>query len=165
MPTNRITMLRKQNDLNQKELAEKLGVVQTTVSAWETGRNSPDNEMLKKMADLFDVTFEYMAGVKRAKKHPPYNSEEAYQRREERRVEEYLEQMEQYKEEEVERMIEESEKAALMKDFEENGEGMYYGAFLHNRASEFMSSDQRKRALLLLQTAFPKAFMSVYDSD
>ena len=56
MVKNRIAVLRKEQGMNQKELGMKLGVGQTTVSAWETGKNEPDAESLHKMARLFRVS-------------------------------------------------------------------------------------------------------------
>lgn len=48
-----IRKYRKQNNLTQKALAEKCGVVKTTVSMWETGERKPDIIMLKKLAGIF----------------------------------------------------------------------------------------------------------------
>ena len=48
--------------MNQKELGEKLGVGQTTVSAWEKGKNEPDHETLHKMAQLFNCSIGYLTG-------------------------------------------------------------------------------------------------------
>lgn len=59
---NRIGILRREAGLNQKELGQKLGVGQTTVSAWETGKNEPDYESLHKMARMFHVSLGYLAG-------------------------------------------------------------------------------------------------------
>lgn len=62
MVKNRIAVLRKEQGMNQKELGMKLGVGQTTVSAWETGKNEPDAESLHKMARLFRVSIGYLTG-------------------------------------------------------------------------------------------------------
>lgn len=59
---NRIHELRKAQKISQAKLAHILNVHQTTVSSWEIGTKSPDNDMLKKLADLFGVTMEYMLG-------------------------------------------------------------------------------------------------------
>ena len=47
--------LRKEKNLTQKELAEKLGVVPKTVSKWETGKGFPDVATLPALADVFSV--------------------------------------------------------------------------------------------------------------
>lgn len=62
MKNNRIGQLRRECGLNQRELGEKLGVGQTTVSAWETGKNEPDGEAMGKMAELFQVSIGYLMG-------------------------------------------------------------------------------------------------------
>mgnify|MGYP004493889475 FL=1 len=63
MTTNRIAACRRENGLNQKELGAALGVAQTTVSAWETGRNEPDSVSLGRMAKLFHTTIGYLMGL------------------------------------------------------------------------------------------------------
>lgn len=60
---NRIAMLRKEQGLNQKELGLKLDVGQTTVSAWETGKNEPDMNVLQQLSQLFDVSIGYLIGI------------------------------------------------------------------------------------------------------
>ncbi len=51
-----ISELRKENNLTQKELAEKLGVSDKAVSKWETGRCYPDIEVMGTLSTLFGVT-------------------------------------------------------------------------------------------------------------
>lgn len=62
MVKNRIGDLRREQGLNQKELGDKLGVGQTTVSAWETGKNEPDYKSIRAMAELFEVSADYLLG-------------------------------------------------------------------------------------------------------
>lgn len=62
MPKNRIAPLRREAGLNQKELGQELGVAQTTVSAWETGKTEPDSAAMSKMARLFQVSIGYLMG-------------------------------------------------------------------------------------------------------
>ncbi|MBQ1247345.1 MAG: helix-turn-helix transcriptional regulator, partial [Clostridiales bacterium] len=47
--------LRKDNNLTQEELADKMNVSRRTVSRWETGSNLPDLSILVELADLYDV--------------------------------------------------------------------------------------------------------------
>lgn len=49
---NRIQEIRKKNGMTQVQLAKLLGIPQSTMSTYETGRHEPDNEMLKNLADL-----------------------------------------------------------------------------------------------------------------
>ena len=46
--------LRKLNKMKQSELAEKLGVNQRTISAWEKGICEPDFNTLLKLKELFN---------------------------------------------------------------------------------------------------------------
>ena len=48
--------LRKQKELTQEELAEKLYVSRTAISKWESGRGYPNIESLKAIAKFFSVT-------------------------------------------------------------------------------------------------------------
>ncbi|MGJ4063502.1 helix-turn-helix domain-containing protein [Limosilactobacillus mucosae] len=59
----RIKEYRKQRHYTQKELATLINVKPTTVSGWELGRNTPSIEMLKKLADILNVSFDELAGV------------------------------------------------------------------------------------------------------
>lgn len=60
--SNRIKELRKKNKYTQKELAELLEVGQTTIANYEKGLRVPDAEKLNKIADLFQVTLDYLLG-------------------------------------------------------------------------------------------------------
>lgn len=59
---NRIRQLRKEHQLTQAELGNKLGVIKQTISSWENGISSPNNETLTAMAKLFDVSTDYLLG-------------------------------------------------------------------------------------------------------
>ncbi|HHT44800.1 MAG TPA: helix-turn-helix transcriptional regulator [Fastidiosipila sp.] len=53
-----IRYLRKKNHLTQSQLADILGVTQTSVSQWESGRNFPDIKTARRLADYFDTTLD-----------------------------------------------------------------------------------------------------------
>ena len=44
--------------LSQKELAERLNVVNTTLSAWETGKREPSASQLKEFAKITNVSMD-----------------------------------------------------------------------------------------------------------
>lgn len=50
-----LQQLRKEKELTQEELAEKMGVARRTVSRWETGTNMPDLDILIELSDLYEV--------------------------------------------------------------------------------------------------------------
>ena len=52
----RIKDLRKSKDIRQKELAVKLKTRQSTISAWEIGRNEPNPVQRKKLCEIFNIT-------------------------------------------------------------------------------------------------------------
>ncbi len=60
---NRLRFLRKQNDMNQAELAKKLEVAQNTISNWENGNRKIDMHFLKKISKLFGCSIDYILGT------------------------------------------------------------------------------------------------------
>ena len=52
--------------VTQMELANSMGVSRSTVAMWETGGSQPDNDMLVKLADFFDVTTDFLLGVEKS---------------------------------------------------------------------------------------------------
>lgn len=55
---NNLRKLRIENNLSQKDLAEKLNINFRTVSAWEKSICEPSIEMLVKIAEFFDETID-----------------------------------------------------------------------------------------------------------
>lgn len=51
-----VSRLRKEQNMTQKELAERLGVTDKAVSKWERGLSFPDISLLEPLADTFDVS-------------------------------------------------------------------------------------------------------------
>ncbi|MBQ3115946.1 MAG: helix-turn-helix transcriptional regulator [Clostridia bacterium] len=49
---------RKGVGLTQKQVAEKLGVVESCYANWEQGRTEPNVDMLRKLAEIFDVSID-----------------------------------------------------------------------------------------------------------
>lgn len=57
-----IALLRKENNMTQKELAAKLNVIDKTISRWECGYGLPDIATLPKIAEVFNVSIEMLIG-------------------------------------------------------------------------------------------------------
>lgn len=54
---------RSRRDMTQEQLAETLGVVESTIRRWEEGTTKPSSEMLVAMAGLFGCTTDYLLGL------------------------------------------------------------------------------------------------------
>ena len=57
---NKIKKLRQENGLTQEDLAEQLGVSFQAVSRWENSTTYPDITLLPIIANMFDVTIDYL---------------------------------------------------------------------------------------------------------
>ncbi|QDY85898.1 helix-turn-helix transcriptional regulator [Paenibacillus polymyxa] len=58
----RIAELREHKGLKQEELAQSLGITRAALSHYEKNRRKPDFETLTKLADIFEVTIDYLVG-------------------------------------------------------------------------------------------------------
>ncbi len=63
--------LRKENNMSQEELAEKLGVSRQAVSKWEVGTASPELANLKALCELFNVSPNEILGYDISKYQAP----------------------------------------------------------------------------------------------
>jgi len=59
----RIKELRQNKNLTQEEFGKIFGIVKSTVSMYESGKSTPDDELKKKIANYFNVTLDYLMGV------------------------------------------------------------------------------------------------------
>lgn len=65
-----IKSIRLDNNLTQKEFADKLGVTYQAVSKWENGKNIPDIAVLKQICDEYNIDInEILNGEKKEKKN------------------------------------------------------------------------------------------------
>lgn len=67
---NRIRELRRLKGITMKQLGEVLGVAESTISHYETGRRQLDTETLLKIGEYFDVTVGYILGAEGEEKTP-----------------------------------------------------------------------------------------------
>ncbi len=54
--------LRKEKSISQKELADQTGISQSTIAKIEIGRNEATSNTIRKLADFFNVTSDYLLG-------------------------------------------------------------------------------------------------------
>ena len=58
----RLREIRKLSGLTMKELGIRIGVSESAISQYETGKRQPDYETLLKIADYFGVSVDYLLG-------------------------------------------------------------------------------------------------------
>ena len=58
----RLKELRKQAHLTQVELAKRLGIGQSSYADWERGKKKPTQENLVKIAQVLNVSVDYLVG-------------------------------------------------------------------------------------------------------
>lgn len=66
----RIKELRIDNDLLQKEVAEKCNITQRKVSFIEKGKTEPNLEDLRQLCKLFNVSADYILGLPQGLDYP-----------------------------------------------------------------------------------------------
>lgn len=72
----RLRELRKEKNLSMKQLAEKFNLSESTISLYERGLHEPEFDTLKKFADYFDVTIDYLLGKSETMNRPEPQAEE-----------------------------------------------------------------------------------------
>lgn len=65
MLNQQIRTLRSVRGMSQVELARRLGVTKQSVSNWENDNIQPSIEMLRKLADIFSVSTDYLLGLEK----------------------------------------------------------------------------------------------------
>jgi transcriptional regulator with XRE-family HTH domain len=59
----RLRELRLEHGLSQKELGEKLGFCNQSISFWETGQREPDLDSLVRISKYFEVSSDFLLGL------------------------------------------------------------------------------------------------------
>ena len=59
----RIKKLREKQGYTQTELAKMLGVTRSCVNAWEMGISVPSTQSLVQLAQIFDISTDYLLGL------------------------------------------------------------------------------------------------------
>lgn len=65
--------LRKQQDLSQQDLADRLGVSRQAISRWETGAVQPLADSVKSLAQVFQVSTDYLLNDDLDTPTPPHS--------------------------------------------------------------------------------------------
>ena len=60
---DRIANLRKELDINQKELASKVGITEASLSRYENNLREPKSEIIVRLAKALETSTDYLLGV------------------------------------------------------------------------------------------------------
>lgn len=63
MNFNNIKQLREENELTQKEMAEKLNTTRLAYSLWELGKNIIPLPKLLELSNMFKISMDYLCGL------------------------------------------------------------------------------------------------------
>lgn len=66
---NKFRELRRKHNLSQLAIAKMLNVSPSAIGMYEQGRRQPDNELIKKIANMFDVSIDYLLDNDRVSKN------------------------------------------------------------------------------------------------
>ncbi len=67
---------RKEKDLTQEQLAEKLGVTSKSISRWENGKTMPDYSLLKDLCNELDININELLSAEKIKMNDYMNKSE-----------------------------------------------------------------------------------------
>lgn len=59
---NRIKTLREESGMKQEDLANKMSVSPSAIGMYETNKREPNNELILKLAQFFNVSTDYLLG-------------------------------------------------------------------------------------------------------
>lgn len=62
MIAERIRALREQAGMTQSDLARRLSITRSSVNAWEMGISAPSTQYLIRLAEIFQVSTDYLLG-------------------------------------------------------------------------------------------------------
>lgn len=69
----RIRNLREDKDLTQKQVGEMLNMSQTGYNQYEIGKNDIPTRVLIKLAEIYDISVDYLLGITDEEKPYPKN--------------------------------------------------------------------------------------------
>lgn len=71
----RLKLLREEKDMDREQLGERLGMSYSTIAKYETNNRFPDRQTLLRLADIFDVSLDYLLGKSEFRKTLPQSVE------------------------------------------------------------------------------------------
>lgn len=88
----RLKALRIENKLTQEQLGQMISVTKVSISGYENGNRTPDTDTLNRIADVFNVSTDYLFG-RTSRKNPLLLYETDLTEKEEQLLREHLEQL------------------------------------------------------------------------
>ncbi|MEG2322682.1 MAG: helix-turn-helix transcriptional regulator [Bacilli bacterium] len=73
MIADTIKEIRKNSNMTQSEFAKKLGITRSSINAWEMGISVPSTQYVVELANLFNVSTDYILGLSTTKLISIYN--------------------------------------------------------------------------------------------
>lgn len=73
---NRMKLLREQHNLSQADLAKLLNISRQSYNFYENEKRDPDTTMLIRIADIFDVSLDYLLDRTSITSSPTYSPDE-----------------------------------------------------------------------------------------
>lgn len=75
----RLKQLRKEKKVSQKTLADALFISQQAIAKWESDKSSPNPETVRKIAEYFNVSTDYLLEVDSENKKAPPQSDGTFE--------------------------------------------------------------------------------------
>lgn len=72
---NRLKLIREKKGMKTKELADMINVTPATIANWESGRRAPKTDDLLEIANILDVSLDYLMGRTNNEQISIYESE------------------------------------------------------------------------------------------
>jgi len=114
--SKKLKELREERGYLQKFVADKIGVRSNTLSGYENGTRSPDPEMLIKLAELYEVSTDYLLG-----RTNPSNKSDIYEQNIDKELKEIMSEMNVwYKSEPEDKELKLRMLRKMIRSFEEN---------------------------------------------
>lgn len=76
--SEKLLKLRKENGMSQEDLAEKLNTSRQAISKWENGQGFPETEKLLMIANIFDVSVDYLLKEVNDTPHVDHQAEQGF---------------------------------------------------------------------------------------
>lgn len=74
MLSNKLKQLRSTTNNTQSDFANKIGIARTTYAMYEQGKREPDYETLKKIANFYNVSIDYLLDMTDIKQNEEFEA-------------------------------------------------------------------------------------------